>query len=120
MKDLVKAMSAEGITDTALALVHFMADERQVIGWQALLRSFEPFDRRVLLMVAQGHPPMGRETLALLARSKESQATVAKVRASIQRLVRAGVLAKSSAGGTLIEDRLLSNYLAGLRIEQLD
>jgi hypothetical protein len=45
---------------------------------------------------------------------------VAKVRASIERLKRAGVLAKSSAGATVIEDRLLSNYLAGLRLEELD
>lgn len=120
MKDLVKAMSAEGITDTDLALKHFLADERQVIGWQALLGSFEPFDRRVLLMIAQGHPPMGRETLSLLRRRKEAQPTVAKARASIERLKRAGVLAKSNTGGTVIEDRLLSNYLAGLRFEQLE
>jgi hypothetical protein len=120
MKDLVKAMSAEGITDTDLALKHFVSDERQLSGWRALLRSFDPLDRRVLLMIAQGHPPMGRETLSLLVRRKEAPATVAKVRASIERLKRAGVLAKSSAGATVIEDRLLSNYLAGLRLEELD
>ncbi len=120
MKDLVKAMSAEGITDTKLALKHFMSDERQVIGWQALLRSFGPFDRCVLLMIAHGHPPMGRETLSLLIRQNEARPTVARVRASIERLKRAGVLAKSSAGRTVIEDRLLSNYLAGLRTEQLE
>lgn len=120
MKDLVKAMSAEGITDTDLALRHFMAEERQLIGWQALLRSLEPFDRRVLMIIAQGRPPMGRETLVLMARRKDAQPTVAKVRASIERLKRTGVLAKSSAGGTVIEDRLLSNYLAGQRIDQLE
>jgi len=120
MKDLVKAMSAEGITDSALALKHFMSDERQTIGWQALLRSFEPFDRRVLLVIARGLPPMGRETLAMLTRGKEPEPTIAKVRAAMERLKRAGVLAKSSESATVIEDRLFSNYLAGLRSEQVE
>ena len=31
-----------------------------------------------------------------------------------------GILAKSSAGATVIEDRLLSGYLAGLQLGQLE
>lgn len=120
MKDLVKSMSAEGITDTALALKHFMADERHVTGWHGLLRAFEPFDRRVLWMIAQAQPPLGRETLAALARPGEAPPTVAKVRAALERLERGGILAKSSVGGRIVEDRLFQDFLAGLRIDQLD
>jgi hypothetical protein len=120
MKDLVKSISAEGITDTALALKHFMADERHVTGWYGLLCAFEPFDRPVQWMIAQAHPPLGRETLAELARPCEAPPTVAKVRAAIERLKRGGILANPSAGGRVIEDRLFQDFLAGLRIEQPD
>jgi hypothetical protein len=120
MKDLVKSISAEGITDTALALKHFMADERHVTGWYGLLCAFEPFDRPVEWMIAQAHPPLGRETLAELARPCEAPPTVAKVRAAIERLKRGGILANPSAGGRVIEDRLFQDFLAGLRIEQPD
>ena len=45
---------------------------------------------------------------------------MAKVRAAIKRLKRGGILAKPSAGGRVIEDRLFQDFLAGLRIEQPD
>ena len=37
-----------------------------------------------------------------------------------KKLKRAGILAKSSAGATVIEDRLLSGYLAGLQLSKLE
>lgn len=119
MKDLVKAMSAEGITDVDLALQHFRHDERQLAGWRALLFSVQPFERAVLLMIAQGQPPLGRETLAQLAAAQGVKATVAKVRVALDRLRKAGILGKPLAGGYAIEDRLFAEYLRELELKQV-
>lgn len=112
LKDIVKSMSAEGVIDVDVALKHFIADDRQVAGWKALLDSMEPLDQAVLVMIARRLPPMGKETLTLLAHGKEPVPTVAKVRASIERLRKAGAVTKDSVGGVQIEDRLLAEYLA--------
>lgn len=119
MKDLVKAMSAEGATDVDLALKRFMQDDRQVAGWRALLNSVQPFDRAVLVMIAQGHPPLGRETLARLGELQGFNATVAKVRVSLDKLKKAGILAKPLVGGYAIEDRLFAEYLTGMQLKQV-
>ena len=119
MKDLVKAMSAEGVTDVDSALMRFMQDERQVSGWRALLNSLSPFDGAVLVMIAQGHPPLGRETLARLGELGGFNATVAKVRVSLDKLKKAGVLAKPMRGGYAIEDRLFAEYLVGVQLKQV-
>jgi hypothetical protein len=112
MKDIVKSMSAEGITDVEVALTHFIADDRQTAGWKALLESMEPFERSVLIVIAKQQPPMGRETLKLLAHAKGPVPTVAKVRAAIERLRKAGIVTKSGGDGVQIEDHLLAEYIA--------
>lgn len=111
MKDIVKSMSAEGNTDVEVALEHFIADDRQVGGWKALLDGMEAFDRSVLTVIAKQIPPLGRESLAMLTTGKGSVATVAKVRAAIERLRKAGLVTKDGTEGVQIEDRLLSEYL---------
>jgi hypothetical protein len=112
MKDIVKSMSAEGMTDVELALEHFIAEDRQTAGWKALLESMEPFERSVLNLIAKQQPPMGREALKLLAQGKGPAPTVAKVRAAIERLRKAGIVTRSSGAGIQIEDRLLAEYIA--------
>jgi hypothetical protein len=119
MKDLVKAMSAEGITDADLALKRFMQGDKQIAGWRALLNSVQPFDRAVLVMIAQGHPPLGRETLARLRELQGFNATVAKVRVSLEKLTKAGILAKPLAGGYAVEDPLFTEYLMGMELKQV-
>jgi hypothetical protein len=119
MKDLVKAMSAEGIADVDLGLKRFMQDDRQLAGWRALLLSLQPFERAVLVMIAQGYPPLGRETLARLREVQGFSATVAKVRVSLDKLKKAGVLARPLVGGYTIEDRLLAQYLADLELKKV-
>jgi hypothetical protein len=119
MKDLVKAMSAEGSADVDLGLKRFMQDDRQLAGWRALLLSLQPFERAVLVMIAQGHPPLGRETLARLREVQGFSATVAKVRVSLDKLKKAGVLARPLVGGYTIEDRLLAQYLADLELKKV-
>ena len=119
MKDIVKSMSAEGITDVDIAITRFLQDDRQIAGWRALLQSLEPIERGVLLVVAKGMPPLGRETLETLALLLEERPTISKVRTAIDRLRRAGVLAKPSGGAVHVEDSLLAEYLAALDHKQL-
>lgn len=113
LRDIVKSMSAEGITDTETGLQHFMADERQVAGWRALLDSLEPLDRMVVTAIGQGLPPLGQKTLDLLGKNVGGKVTISKVRASIDKLKRMGILSKSG-GQASIEDQLLSEYVAKL------
>jgi hypothetical protein len=119
MRDLVKAMSAEGLTDVDTGMKILLIDERQVAGWRGILAGQDVFERAVLLMLAGGRPPFGQETLASLGQLLGERPTVAKVRASIERLRRAGLVAKGGRGAT-IEDRLFAEYLANKSLEQLD
>lgn len=119
MRDLVKSISAEGLTDIDAGVSRFLLDERQLAGWHALLQPHDLFERAVLVTIAQSRPPMGRETLAALARLPGPRPTVAKVRAAIERLRRAGLVAKGARSGTTIDDPLFAEYLRGLSIEKL-
>jgi uncharacterized protein len=119
MRDLVKSLSAEGLTDVDAGVRRFLLDDRQVAGWSALLQPLDFFDRAVLWAIAQGLPPMGRETLEALARAQGSRPTVAKVRAAIDRLRRAGLLAKAGSGPTVVDDPLFADFLRSRSLAQL-
>ena len=119
MRDLVKSLSAEGLTDVDAGVKRFLLDDRQVAGWGALLQPLDLFERAVLLAIAHGLPPMGRETLDALARAQGSRPTVAKVRAAIERLRRAGLLVKAGSGPTAVDDPLFAEYLQGRSLHQL-
>ena len=119
MRDLVKALSAEGQTDVDAGVKRFLQDERQVAGWSALLQPLPLFERALLWVVAQGLPPMGRDTLDLLARTQGQRPTVAKVRAAIERLRRAGLLAKGGSAAAAVDDPLFAEYLQGRTLDQL-
>lgn len=114
MKDLVKSMSAEGMTDVDLALKRFVADDRQVAGWRALLAAMSPLEKALLGLIAQGRPPLGKDTLAALPASDGANPTIAKVRVAIERLRRSGMLDKSTHGGYYIEDSLFEDYVKTL------
>ena len=60
---------------------------------------------------------MGRESLAALTKLPGPRPTVAKVRAAIERLRRAALVAKGASSGTVIDDPLFAEYLRGLSIE---
>jgi hypothetical protein len=45
VKDIVKRMSSAGITDVAVALTHFIREDRHTAGWRSLLNSLEPFEK---------------------------------------------------------------------------
>jgi uncharacterized protein len=110
MKDVVKAMSAEGLTDVDIGVKHFLATQEAL--WQALLQPFDGFDRAVLQAIARGQPPMGKETLDALAALPGGPPTIARVRAAIERLRRVGLLTRTVGGPVAIEDPLLGEYLS--------
>ncbi len=111
MKDIVRGMSAEGVTDMDLALRRFINDDRQVAGWRALLDSMTPFEQAVLITIAKRLPPMGRETLKSLARVSQPAPTVAKVRAATARLRKSGIVTRDGGTGLQVEDRLFAEFL---------
>jgi hypothetical protein len=115
MRDLVKALSAEGRTDVLDGLKRFSLDERQVAGWNALLQPHDAFDRGVLQAIAQALPVYGRDTLQALAKAHGSVPTVAKVRAAVERLRKAGLVDRAEAGGISIDDPLFAEFL---RVQQ--
>ncbi|MDP1902559.1 MAG: hypothetical protein Q8K96_19235 [Rubrivivax sp.] len=114
MRDLVKSVSAEGITDMDAGVKRFVLDDRQVAGWGALMQPLDLFERSVLVVIARGRPPMGRETLDELAGLPGGRPTVAKVRAAIERLRRAGLVSKAGGRPTAIDDPLFAEYLLAL------
>ncbi|QRX84963.1 hypothetical protein JQN73_13635 [Glaciimonas sp. PAMC28666] len=112
MKDIVKEMSAEGMTDVNLALAHFMQDERNFLAWQSVFSGLQPLEQAVLIILAHGIAPMGKETISVLAAVPTVKATLAKVRAALDRMRKAGILANPPKIGYMIEDRLFRDYIA--------
>jgi hypothetical protein len=119
MKDLVKAMSAEGSTDVDEALKRFMADERHIASWSGLLASLQPFERAVLLVVAKGQAPLSSDSLRLLADARHSNPTLAKVRVALNKLRAAGILTKSMGARYAVADQLFAAYVAKLAFKEV-
>lgn len=110
MRDVVKAMSAEGVTDIKRGVEYYMASDHQVAIWLALLNSVNAFDQGVLVAVANGQPPLSQATLKILEAIPGSKPTISKVRSSIEKLKRTGLLSKSAVG-TTIDDPLFAEFL---------
>lgn len=113
MRDVVKAMSAEGITEVERGFALYLADERHVAGWRALIDTLQPLERGLAAAVAQGLAPLGQETRELLGRlpGVGTPPTVGKVRAALERLRRLGLLTRS--GPPQVEDPFLAAWLSG-------
>ncbi|MFM9881396.1 MAG: hypothetical protein ACKVQT_00090 [Burkholderiales bacterium] len=110
MKDLVKAMSADGITDVDAGLMRFVRDDRHVSGWRAVLASLNPLERELLTIIARGEPPMGKDSLAALKHLPNVIPTLAKIRVALERLRRSGILAKHGMRYVL-EDQLFAAFI---------
>ena len=110
MRDVVKAMSAEGLTDVQRGIDNYLASDHQVAVWRALLSSVDAFDQGVLLVLAKGQPPLSQATLATLAAIPGAKPTVSKVRSAIEKLKRSGFLSKNQAG-TSLDDPLFAQFL---------
>jgi uncharacterized protein len=111
MRDIVKAMSAEGITDVGQGITHYMRSDQQTALWRALLGSVDVFDQAVLTTIARGQAPMSQATLQALAAIPGARPTIAKVRASIEKLKRQGLLTRGASGSS-IDDPLFAEFLA--------
>jgi uncharacterized protein len=110
MRDVVKAMSAEGITDVPRGIANYMNSDHQMAMWRALLNSVDVFDQGVLMAVANGQAPLSQATLQKLAAIPGSNPTISKVRSSIEKLKRSGLLSKSAAG-VAVDDPLFAEFL---------
>ena len=110
MRDVVRAMSAEGLTDVERGIGNYMASGHQLAIWRALLNSVDAFDQAVLTVVAKGKPPLSQATLRELASIPGARPTISKVRSSLEKLKRIGLLSKSAAG-TTVDDPLFAEFL---------
>lgn len=110
MRDVVRAMSAEGTTDVQRGIDNYMASDHQVAIWRALLNSVDAFDQGVLAVLARGQAPLSQSTLQGLATIPGAKPTISKIRSSIEKLKRSGLLSKN-AGGTTLDDPLFAEYL---------
>jgi hypothetical protein len=104
-------MSADGITDVDAGVQYFLADERQITGWEGLLAALNDLDVLVLEALNRGLPPHGKQTSTFLAENGLDRITAGKIRASIDKLRRVGILSKSN-GSVTFDDPLLAEYLA--------
>jgi hypothetical protein len=110
MRDIVKAMSAEGIADTAQGLENFMRSDSQVSLWKSLLNSLDAFEVGVLQVVVQGEAPLGQAARKMLSGIPGANPTIGKVRTTLDKLKRKGILSKTTAG-TLIDDPLFAQFI---------
>ncbi len=110
MRDLVKAMSAEGVTDVQRGIENYVRSDHQLAIWHALLNSVNAFDRGVLVAVAKGQPPLSQATLKTLEMVPGVKPTISKVRSSLEKLKLSGLLSKT-AEGTTIDDPLFAEFL---------
>jgi hypothetical protein len=113
LRDVVKGMSAEGMTDVERGFAMHLADERHVAGWRALIDTLQPLERAVASAVAHGKPPLGQESREAMGRFPGVGAppTVGKVRAALERLRKLGVLTRS--GAPQVEDPFLQAWISG-------
>ncbi|MEK8034184.1 hypothetical protein AACH06_25440 [Ideonella sp. DXS29W] len=120
LRDLVKSMSAEGMTDFDEGVRRYIHDARQTLGWNALLQPLDAFDRLLLAAIARGKPPLGQETLKEIGRHRPvGKATIARARVAIERMRGAGLITKAVRGGARIDDPLFAEYLATAEPEDL-
>jgi hypothetical protein len=119
MRDVVKAMSAEGLVDVEEGLRRYISDERHVAGWHALLQPLRPLDRLVLRGIAQGQPPLGRDLMQDATRATGTTITLAKLRAALGRLTKQGLVRRDSSAPAAIEDPLFSEFLASRTVRDV-
>lgn len=110
MRDVVKGMSAEGITTVKRGIENYMASDHQIAIWMSLLGSLDAFDQGVLVAIANGQPPLSKSTLKVLQEIPGSKPTISKVRSSTEKLKRNGILSKNAAG-TKVDDPLFEEFL---------
>ena len=110
LRDIVKSMSAEGITDVDAGFANYLSDDRQTSGWNGLLSSLDNVEHMVLFAIGQGLPPLGKSTLQILTEKTHTKITPSKVRASIEKLRKNGILTKTGSVVS-IDDPLFAEFV---------
>ncbi|GHT80581.1 hypothetical protein AGMMS49960_06440 [Betaproteobacteria bacterium] len=110
LRDIVKSMSAEGMTDVDLGLMNYLSDDRQTSGWNGLLSPLDHVERMVLTAIGQGLPPLGKSTIQTLSDKTRTRVTVAKVRSTIEKLRKMGILSNTGNAIT-IDDPLFAEFV---------
>ena len=113
MKDLVKSMSADGLTNLQDGLKRYLTDDRNVSAWQGVFEQLAPLEQAVVVLLAHGVAPMAKDTLDVLAKIPGLNSTLAKVRAALNRMRQTGLLSKAPKGSFQLEDQLFGDYIAG-------
>lgn len=112
MKDLVKSMSADGLTNVQDGLKRYLADDRNVAAWQGVFEQLSPLEQAVVVLLAHGVAPMAKDTITALSRMPALSSTLPKVRAALDRMRRSGLLSKPPRGSFQLEDQLFGDYIA--------
>jgi hypothetical protein len=68
-------------------------------------------EQALLVVLAHGLAPMGKDSLLALGRITGKAVTLAKVRVALDRMRKAGVLSKPPSVGYMIEDRLFKDFV---------
>lgn len=110
MRDIVKGMAAEGVTDVFLGIAQYMQSAQRIEGWKALQAPLDAFERRLLCGIAIGIPPLSKRMQQHLQSIPGAKPTIGKVRAALEKLKRLGLLSKH-AEGIVIDDPLFLEYL---------
>ncbi|MET3106333.1 hypothetical protein AAKU67_000815 [Oxalobacteraceae bacterium GrIS 2.11] len=116
MKDIVKAMSAEGMTDCGFGLNAFIRDEARTAGWRALWNSFDEVQQLTLVALVCRLAPLAKDTLMRMNQTRTSAdvVTIAKVRTALLNLRKAGVLAQTGSG-FVVEDALFADHIIDMK-----
>ena len=113
MKDLVKSMSADGLTNLEDGLKRYLEDDRNVSAWQGVFEQLSTLEQAVVVLLAHGVAPMAKDTLDVLAKIPGLSSTLPKVRAALNRMRQSGLLSKPPKGSFQLEDQLFGDYVAG-------
>jgi uncharacterized protein len=112
MKDLIKSMSADGLTNLEDGLKRYLEDDRNVLAWQGVFEQLSPLEQAVVVLLSHGVAPMAKDTLAELSKIPGLNSTLAKVRVALNRMRQSGLLSKPPKGAFQLEDPLFGDYVA--------
>ncbi len=120
LRDIVKAMSAEGLVDCDKGLEIFRSSPAQRNVWNALIAPLSPLERVVLIAVAKQLPITGKATITQIATALKGsdKTTVSKIRTAVEKLTKFRLLAKNTSSAQ-VDDPLFLSYLKDLPLDAL-
>jgi len=116
MKDIVRAMSAEGIADFQFGLDAFIRNEGRAAGWRSLWHSLDEIRQLVLVALVCKLAPLSKDTVARMnqAHAGSAPVTIAKVRTALANLRKDGILTRVGSD-FVVEDALFADHIIDLK-----